>query len=559
MAFDIAEYSSAMDELILKMEKLDSVIHPKMPEILGRICRTLRIAEFEFVLYEMERNAISTEGKSFTAYSSGTPDRERMHSMKEIAGNGSIVVYNFYPQLGEADWSAEELDKINVFEKLIFTVHGRIRTSQFAEQLLYHDTQLDICNLNYMLRAMGMLIAKKEITQYGACYFNLKRFSLVNSQLGRKLGTEVMKTFVHGLQDLFGGKGFVFRIGGDNFGALFPKEKLQQVMDYLCGTVISADSSQQKRVNISAYAGYYMIEDECKTPSDVMDKISSAINIAKKTPNAPYIFYDNAVRHRIEDAKIVEGLFFDAVDNEEFLVYYQPKVRLNTYTLIGAEALCRWKHDGEIIPPFRFIPILERSRYICTLDFYMLEHVCRDIRRWLDEGRKVVKVSVNLSRVHLGDIDLLDHIIRIIDKYNVPHRYIEIELTETTTDVDFTELKKVVTGLNAEGIHTSVDDFGIGYSSLNLIRELPWNTLKIDKSFLPTGDEETAQRKCVLLKYLIGMAQSLGLECIAEGVETIDQIALLKENNCYNAQGFYFDKPLPAEVFAEKLSMAEQQ
>lgn len=553
MAFDIAEYSAAMDEFVLKMEKLDSEIHPEIPGAIGRVCRALRIAKLEYTLYEMDRGAIVSEGKSFTAYASGVPDNERAHTIKETTGNGSIVVYGFYPRSGAEDWSPAELERITILEKTLFTFLGKIRTSKFAEQLLYHDADLDIHSLNYMMRALGPMIAKGEAVRYGACYFNLKSFSLVNSQLGRRAGTGVMKAFVHGLQDLFGGRGFVFRIGGDNFGALFPKECLEQVKEYLCGTIINVEHTRQKRVNISAHAGYYMIDDECKTPADVMDKISAAANIAKKTPNTPYVFFDNAVRHRVEDMKMVEGLFPGAIENEEFLVYYQPKVRLNDYTLIGAEALCRWKHDGEIIAPFRFIPILERGRNICTLDFYMLEHVCRDIRKWLDEGRRVVTVSVNLSRVHLGDMDLLDRIIKIIDKYSVPHQYIEIELTETTTDVDFTELKKVVSGLNIQGIRTSVDDFGIGYSSLNLIRELPWNTLKIDKSFLPSGNEEEAQRKCVLLKYLIAMAQNLGLECIAEGVETIDQIALLKENNCFNAQGFYFDKPLPAEEFSEKL------
>ena len=226
---------------------------------------------------------------------------------------------------------------------------------------------------------------------------------------------------------------------------------------------------------------------------------------------------------------------------------------------MGAEALCRWKHDGEMILPFRFIPVLEQNGDIVKLDFYMLEHVCRDMRRWIDDGEKAVRVSVNLSRLHMGDPNLLERILSIIDKYDIPHQFIEIELTETTTEVDYIELKKLVSGLRDAGIFTSVDDFGVGYSSMNLLRELPWNVIKIDRSFMPLGDrsQEDEKRK-VMLKSVIGMTQALGLKCIAEGVETVDQIILLKKYGCFYAQGYYFDKPLPVEEFETRLIVDEK-
>jgi len=170
----------------------------------------------------------------------------------------------------------------------------------------------------------------------------------------------------------------------------------------------------------------------------------------------------------------------------------------------------------------------------------------------MDAGKQVVRVSVNFSRRHVLNPKLVESILEIVDWYEIPHKYIEIELTETTTDGDFTDLKKIASGLRNAGISTSVDDFGMGYSSLNLIREAPWNVLKIDRSFLPSGDQSDNQ-KYVMLKYLIAMFQDMGLECIVEGVETVEQVKLLKENNCYLAQGFYFDRPLPVEEFEKKL------
>ena len=189
----------------------------------------------------------------------------------------------------------------------------------------------------------------------------------------------------------------------------------------------------------------------------------------------------------------------------------------------------------------------------------MLDHVCRSIRRWLDEGRRVVRVSVNLSRKHMMDIDLLKHIIDIIDNNNVPHKYIEVELTETTTDVEFRDLKRVVSGLQRAGVSTSVDDFGMGYSSLNLIKEVPWNVLKIDRSFLPVEDDDDSSTRSVMFKYVVAMAKELGLECIAEGVETKSQVDVLKDNNCELAQGFFFDKPLPEKEFERRLDVHRYQ
>ncbi len=201
-----------------------------------------------------------------------------------------------------------------------------------------------------------------------------------------------------------------------------------------------------------------------------------------------------------------------------------------------------------------FIPILEMNTDICDLDFYMLEHVCQHIRKWLDEGRNVVRVSVNLSRKHLVDVDLLNHIISVIDKYKVPHQYIEIELTETTTDVQFSDLKRVVCGLKEQGIWTAVDDFGVGYSSLNLIREIPWNVLKVDKSLVPRNDEDENNIDNLMFRHVVSLAQDMDLECVIEGVESVDQVGILKKNNCVIAQGYFFDKPLPLEDFEYRLN-----
>ncbi len=248
--------------------------------------------------------------------------------------------------------------------------------------------------------------------------------------------------------------------------------------------------------------------------------------------------------------------FKSALKNEEFRVFYQPKVSLHNYQLAGAEALCRWFHNGVIIPPDSFIPALETGTDICELDFYMLEHVCRDIRKWLEEGRKCVKVSVNLSRKHKVDRNLIRKIIGIIDAYGIPHSLIEIELVESMSDMNFESLREIVFGLKRYGISMSVDDFGTGFSSMNLIRDLPWNILKIDKRFVP---QDTSDKKqYIMIKHLISMAQDLGLDCIVEGIETLEQVKILKEYNCFLAQGNFFDRPLSSRDFEKRLPFPQK-
>ena len=178
--------------------------------------------------------------------------------------------------------------------------------------------------------------------------------------------------------------------------------------------------------------------------------------------------------------------------------------------------------------------------------------VCSHIRKWLDEGRKAIRVSVDFSRNNLIDTELPEKIISVIDRYEVPHELVEIEFTETTMDVMFSDLKRVVCGLQEAGVWTAVDDFGVGYSSLNLIRDIPWDVLKVDKSLIPEeGDEESIANK--MFRHVIALSQDLGLKCVIEGVEKKEQLDIMKKNDCRIAQGYFFDMPLPIRVFEERL------
>lgn len=555
MIFDYKAYSRLLNEFIIEGEKIEQYRDPAFNKILEPICKFLRISRISSAVFDSTCDSAIIKSAPHIYYDDGNADSTRVLKFTENNVRACKANYSFMQSKSGQDWSDEEFQQIEAFEKLIYMFCDRSYASTIAKDLSMFDNDLMIYPLTFFLATVKNLIRQGRIGEFGGVYFNIKHFSSINDRFGRDCATNIMKLFIHGILEKILYEECICRVGGDNFVVLFKKDNLNIIKNYLSGMPITFNDGET--VTVTTTAGYYMIPEATESATDVMDRISTAYQLAKSVYKRPFLFYDDEIMQHQTHVKEIEMMFPSAIENEEFKVFYQPKTQLNNYQLAGAEALCRWFRNGKVISPGEFIPVLEGSKAICTLDFYMLDHVCRDIRRWLDEGREAVKVSVNLSRLHLGDEDLLESILRIIDKYKVPHHFIEIELTETTTDVDYKELKKVVYGLREQDISTSVDDFGVGYSSLNLIREMPWNVLKIDKSFLPTQEEENNDpSKVKMLRHIITMSQDLGLECIVEGVETAEQVKLLKDCKCYLAQGFYFDRPLPVKEFEQKLESA---
>lgn len=552
MTFDCCAYEKALENFIfmtMRNSGRNSVI---TSDAVKDLCTILDISRLDAELYKNVSDAEQRNGEITTVFDDGNADMEKCAAFSSLPGDGTIAGYSAYKRKDAPDWDENALNRVNMLLNLVHILFDRSRLMKVADYLAFHDNEMETYNIAHFVKTVNTAIINGTIGKYDACYFNIKNFSDVNNMLGRTKATEIMKKYISQLSELLGEGEAVCRMGGDNFTVIFYKEKVEKVKEYLAAADVKYDEG--KSVSLCSSAGFYDIPDDCPDVAQVLDSINAAKNVARSNMNITSVFYNDDVMRQDVERRKYEQLFSSAIKNEEFQVYYQPKVSLKKYKVSGAEALCRWFHDGELIPPVKFIPVFERNKAICTLDFYMLEHVCRDIRQWLDSGRDVVKVSVNLSRCNLGEPQLVERIIATVDKYSIPHEFIEIELTETTTDVTYSELKKVVFGLQASGISTAVDDFGIGYSSLNLISDLPWNVLKIDKKFLE-ANQAGASHNYLMLKHIISLAQSFGIECVVEGVETVEHVKVLKESNCYMAQGFYFDKPLPRESFEQRLAV----
>lgn len=547
------------EKMLKELNSMKKIDFSLVKEELESICDMFRISKIATKTYQNAKLEELGKADVIISYDSGEEGTVAL-STRIVTDMLSIITCEVHLRNGAEPWSSEESEMVSFFLDTVTVYVSRNRIQEAAKRFAFFDDD-GYHNFRYFVRYLQRTDIEGKLAGRAALHFNLKHFSLVNKQIGRNLGSMVMHSFFSALEEMISEKGAICRIGGDNFAIICDRECLNDVLGYLSGAAVVYDVHSGDRIMVSASVGVFLIPDDfvMEDVGDILDKIIAASTAAKINGKQNIVFFSNEMLAEKDKVMRIQHLFPKAIEKEEYHVFYQPKVNINTGEIVGAEALCRWFRGGKIVPPLEFIPILEQGLEICKLDFYMLDHVCRDIRRWLDEGRKVVRVSVNLSRKHMVDIDLLEHLLEIVDRNNVPHEYVEIELTETTTDVEFRDLKRVVNGLRQAGICTSVDDFGMGYSSLNLIKEIPWDVMKVDKNFLPEDENSDGGIKDVMFHYVVGMARAMGLECIAEGVETQAQVRALRNNKCDLAQGFLYDKPLPVDEFEKRLDIGRYE
>jgi len=283
-------------------------------------------------------------------------------------------------------------------------------------------------------------------------------------------------------------------------------------------------------------------------------------NIAKKytsARNTNYIcYFTDDMNKKLNMKNMIESEMVRALSKGEFVVYYQPKYELANDTIIGAEALVRWNHKEKgIISPGVFIPVFERNGFIVDLDFYVYEQVLKMQKHRLDMGKKVIPISMNVSRCHLSDTNFVDKLEAVVAKYKVPKQYIEMEITESIFSQEDSSAIALIYNLKEHGFTISMDDFGSAYSSLNLLRKVQIDTLKIDKVFIDSTED--VQRSQVIVEEIINMASKIHVKTICEGVETQSQRDFLKNAGCNMVQGYFYSKPLPYEDFSDLLNSSK--
>ena len=523
-------------------------------DVLYEMCRFFDISKGVTEFYESVTDEKLGKGEIMSDYDDGR-EGEPALTNRYVTPNYTVIKGTLYRPVGAKPLDEEEKEKLTLTQKALFSFIARNRLQTAVERLAFYD-DYGYPNLNSFSKRLEQMHERGELYGNTVLMYNIRSLAIVNMDIGKAAGDLVIREYYNAFKNLIGDKGMICRVGGDNFILIFKNDLLDSVLDIVKGHYIEYDAEHEKRILISSCAGVFKIPDNFKFEAVgiIIGCVYPAVQEAKLEVNGSIIFSDGQhTTAEKERVKRVRATFDDGLKKNEFKAYYQPKVDIYTGEIVGAEALCRWIRDGKFMSPAEFIPVLELNTDICRLDFRMLDLVCADLRKWADAGKKLPRVSINLSRKHLLDPDLVEHLVKIIGEYDIPHKYIEFELTETTTDAGFGNLKRIVETLREHGFATSIDDFGMGYSSLNLIREIPWDVLKLDKDFLPIDDNDERNITVKMYRHVASMAQDIGLECVTEGVETLKQVEILRKNKCRIAQGYYFDKPLPPEEFAERL------
>lgn len=545
------KYASYLERMV-RVTHSQPVDRDAYVQLITEICKDYKLTkgmtEF-YITPMMEQRGI---GEVFCDFDNGKSTKVLLR-IRIVSTSKAVIIGTLYSNPDEYVHEDVDVQQLDSMLRIILGYVSRVRLIKKLEEFGFSDLD-GYRNFRAFARFMDVNNAENKLGGKVSFYIDLHNFTLINQEIGRENGDIVMRKYYELLSDTIGETGIIIRLGGDRFIGVFDRGVQDDVFRIFSGANIAYDVTGQQRVNVSVAAGIYAlpIPYMLKSYGDIMDKIMLAGNVAKRHDGERIVTYGEKMKAESDHVKMIQSAFMGALKNEEFIIHYQPKVDIETKQIVGAEALCRWQRDGRVIPPDEFIPILELNTFVSDLDFYVLDHVCRDMVRWLNEGRKPVRVSVNFSRKHLVDINLTDHIITIIDKYNIPHDLIEIELTETTSDVMFSDLRRIVSSLQREGVKTAVDDFGVGYSSLNLIRDIPWDVLKIDKSFVPETEDDSNISN-VMFRHLISLAHDMGLECVVEGVETDEQLKIMRKNSCRIAQGFFFDHPLSVDEFEDRL------
>ena len=479
-------------------------------------------------------------------------DRFKSNDYQPISNN-----FRLKSNIKRAEWVHMEILPCNNNEDLsrkIFITITFIRTNDLKDRT--DDIELDsLTNLpvaqGYLNKIENLIRENKE-QNFCLASIDIDHFKIFNEWYGLTAGD----VFLHDLGSEFKEFDKIYHtysgyLGNDNFAVLLPND--MDIINELKNRLITISKTHGDGTGFLPSIGVYVIENRDTSISQMLDRatiaasnldgISSRIN-----------FYSSSMMSAMENEYKLLHDAINSIKNDEFVIYFQPKVNMESGRIFAAEALVRWSKNGKIIPPGEFIPVLEKTGSIVELDTYVWEKTMMWIRSLIDRNIKPIPISVNVSRLDLYYLDVAEIFVNLSKKHNVPAELIEIEITESTYAEKLENIQKIVDKLRSYGFRIALDDFGAGYSSLNALKNISVDVLKLDIKFL---DFQSQKKKAIsILESVINMVNSLNLSLICEGVETKEAVEVLLSLGCTLAQGYYYYKPMPLASFEQFLAVA---
>ncbi|HHL3299974.1 TPA: EAL domain-containing protein, partial [Bacillus cereus] len=422
-------------------------------------------------------------------------------------------------------------------------VTKQILNEMRTEYLAYYDQLTGLMNRISCTNKLNDFLNEK--VAFAFIFIDLDEFHLINDTFGHKEGDKVLQKVTECLSSFQIPGIHLFREHDDQFVMLIEnitKERVELVAKSIQKKISEHFVIKEEDVYLSASIGIVMAPTDGEDEKILFQRVDAALEKAKEKGKGHYHFYGNGLDCEREKRFIIENQLHRAIEKNEFFLYYQPQMNIETKKIASMEALIRWENkELGFVSPNQFIPLAERTGFIIKLDEWVINEVCRQIREWLNKGYEVVPIAVNISARHFRSITLIEMITRALHKYNVPAHLLAIEVTEGALihkDIS----KRVLLQLKEQNLKIHLDDFGTGYSSLSYLKTYPIDTLKIDRSFMEGIHVD--ERDTNITAAIIHLAHTLELDVIAEGVEKAEQIQFLKEKNVKFVQGYYYSHPL---------------
>lgn len=428
-------------------------------------------------------------------------------------------------------------------------LHERLHRIKYTDEVTKLPNQAAFIELVYNK-------VTKDERHFAIILFDISKMSYINNTYGLATGDILLTKIAERLERVIYKGGTIAKLNSDVFAAIYEEveevEKINEFINIIFEQIAEPFMINDQELYIEMSAGVSLYPCHAKTAGQLMNKVQIALARAKEQNGKnKVIFYEDYIEDEVKRRILEENDIHQAYKNNEFVVYYQPFIDLQRETLTGMEALLRRKKpNGEIIMPSKFIDLLEELELIEQVGVQVIEAVCAQLRKWIDEGYSIVPISINLSSLQFKNPKLAGNIINILEKYNIHPSLVILEITETTVMKDIEMAQKTISELRNYGFKIAIDDFGTGYSSLGYLKKFLFDHLKIDISFIKEIVQNPQDR--AIVGAIVSIAKALSLQTIAEGIETLDQLEIIQEMGCEMGQGYLWDAPLKPELIQEK-------
>lgn len=439
-------------------------------------------------------------------------------------------------------------------EQIIVTITEPEETCDGKQDLDRLTGLLNRDGFSAWIRNHKAIFSKRGSERYMVVYFDVLRLKVVNDMFGMEEGDRLLQHIGTLVADAVKGHGAGCRLDSDRF--VFIAKCQTEEMSSFVDTLLDRISDFDLPFEIVCNAGIYVLNSNIHSVDSLIDRAIMAQASIKGNYTRRYAYYTEELRRNLLSEQEITGMMKAGLENGEFIIYYQPQYNHSTGMLVGAEALVRWKHPEKgLIPPGLFISVFEKNGFITNLDLYVFEKVCQFLSKCLEQQITVVPISTNLTRYDIFTPNFIEKLEEMRERYNVPSKYIRIEITESAALGNSRFINEAVKKLHSYGYVVEMDDFGSGYSSLNILKDIDFDIIKLDMKFLESKQDKT-NRGGTILSSVVRMVNWLGLPIIAEGVETVKQADFLKSIGCDYIQGYLYSKPLPEEEYEVHISGA---